>query len=115
MPSNKEFCHSKESDYDKYICKIIRHLLFIDNQLEIFSSKKLTSAYAQSKFTTKDGEFWIKRLGERLSKMSNDNLKLVIHKKDSKKSKKLFDWWESYKKMDDKNHNDFFKQNNISL
>ena len=37
MPSNKEFCHSKESDYDKYICKIIRHLLFIDNQLEIFS------------------------------------------------------------------------------
>ena len=115
MPCNTEVPYSKESDYDKYISQIVRHLLFIDNQLEIFSLKKLTRAYTQSKFTTKDGNFWIKTLCERLSRMSNENLKLVIYKNDSKKSKKLLDLWEYHKKIDDTNNNTFLKQNNISL
>jgi hypothetical protein len=99
MPCNTTVPDNK-NEYDKYISKVVRHLLFIHNELNIFPSKELTKAYAQSKFSTKDGEFWIMMLCERLTKMSKDNLKLFLHKKDSKKSKKLLDWWECHKEMD---------------
>lgn len=99
MPCNTEI-PPNYNDYDKYISETVKNLLFICNELNVFPPKSLTIAYTQSKFSTKDGSYWVNMLCERLKNMSKENLELILNKENSKKSKRLSNWWEAHKKMD---------------